>query len=140
MASNNCNKSIVQLSLDGEFIREWDMITEAANEIGTTLSNISCACRGKSQTAGGFRWYYKEDYLKNKDRIKPLTTCFYNGKRIIQLTKDYKFIKEWESLTEATNDLNLKQVSSISSALKKRNKTAGGYIWMYKEDYEKLCC
>lgn len=59
-------RSIVQLSLDGLFIREWSSITEA-NECHK--GHIHDCCRNNRKTAGGYKWMYKEDYLKAKKAL-----------------------------------------------------------------------
>lgn len=54
-------------------------------------------------------------------------------KTIIQYSKDMTLIKEWVSTTIAASTLNLK-ISAIHECLKGRNKTAGTFIWKYKEN------
>lgn len=51
---------------------------------------------------------------------------------IIQLTKSGEFIKEWPSATEAGRQLGIIR-TSICNCLKGYSKSAGGYIWKYKE-------
>lgn len=52
---------VVQLDLDGNFIREWDSECEASRN-GYIQGKISACCRGERKTHGGFQWYYKENY------------------------------------------------------------------------------
>lgn len=54
-------------------------------------------------------------------------------KEVIQYDKNGNFIKEWESITEASQKLNL-QISNISKCCSGGLKTTGGYIWKYKGD------
>lgn len=61
-----------------------------------------------------------------------------NKKKIVQL-KDDELIKVWKSITEASKAMELKSQSSISIACRNNNRTAKGFKWMYKEDYEKMC-
>ena len=56
------------------------------------------------------------------------------SKIVIQLDKDNNFIKEWQSILKAQQELNL---SHISACCRGKIKTSGGYVWKYKEDYEK---
>ena len=65
-------RSIVQLTTDGEFIRLWDYIGEAATYIGVSESCIRACCKGEQQTSGGYKWMYKEVYERweqNKDLL-----------------------------------------------------------------------
>lgn len=55
---------VVQLSIDGQFIREFNSVSEPF-ELGVVTvapSGISSCCRGKQNTAGGFKWKYSKDY------------------------------------------------------------------------------
>jgi group I intron endonuclease len=52
-------------------------------------------------------------------------------KPIIQCDLKNNFIKEWSGQTIASQMLNINQ-PSISNCLKNRSRTAGGYIWKYK--------
>lgn len=49
-------KAIIQLSLNGEYIRDWDCITDAQKIYGCHV--ISCA-RGNRNQCGGYKWKYK---------------------------------------------------------------------------------
>ena len=52
-------------------------------------------------------------------------------KKILQYDLNGIFIKEWESLTKASKELNI-QVSGINAVLKGRYNSSGGYKWRYK--------
>ena len=54
------NKPILQYSLSGEFIREWDSGKSASEELNINSGHISECCKGKLKTCGGFIWKYKE--------------------------------------------------------------------------------
>ena len=58
------SKKIVQLTLDNEFIRVWDSISEAVRELGFNSSTIAKCCRGIKHKHKGFKWMYYEDYIK----------------------------------------------------------------------------
>lgn len=52
-----------------------------------------------------------------------------NKKPIIQYDTNNTFIKEWESAKDAEN---LTKIKNISACCKNKRKTAGGYIWKFK--------
>lgn len=56
---HNCSKPILQYSLDGELVGEWDCGMDVQRELGIKQQNISNCCRGKLKTAYGFIWRYK---------------------------------------------------------------------------------
>lgn len=54
-------------------------------------------------------------------------------KQVIQLSlEDEKFIKEWDSVKSAMISLNIKHIDGVCRG---ERKSAGGYKWVYKEDY-----
>ena len=52
--------------------------------------------------------------------------------KILQFSKDGTFIKEWSSSHEAERQLGISQ-SNICHCLKGRKKSAGGFVWRYKD-------
>lgn len=56
--------------------------------------------------------------------------CF---KEIIQYDKNNNYLKLWNGALEVERCLEINN-SNIIQCCKKRRKTAGGYIWKYKED------
>lgn len=60
-ANHPGSSKVIQLSLNGEFIREWETIKDAQQYTGAT--NISRVCRNKKGQSGGFRWLYKKDLI-----------------------------------------------------------------------------
>lgn len=60
-------KAIIQLDLNGNFIKEWNSISLAARYFKLFHGNISACCKHKKdrKSLGGFKWEYKENYDKN---------------------------------------------------------------------------
>ena len=56
---------------------------------------------------------------------------------IVQLTYDFKFIKEWQNAAQAGRELSINYKNIHSVCNHKRNK-AGGYRWMYLSEYNNL--
>lgn len=59
---------VVQLSLQGDFIKEWSSQYLAIRELGlpSTFNGISNTVTGRQKTAAGFIWKYKSDYFKSE--------------------------------------------------------------------------
>lgn len=53
------------------------------------------------------------------------------AKSVKQLDKQGNVIKLWDSISEASRELEI-SVTSISNCLKGLSKTAGGFIWHYQ--------
>lgn len=76
----------------------------------------------------------KSNYSKN--RTKKHTENILNKikKPVLQFSLDGKFIKKWDSLLSAeTNNYGY-----IRGCLNGRQKTAGGYFWIYEKSWQKM--
>lgn len=52
------SKSIIQCNLNYEPIKQWKSIIDAERELNIHSTAIVRCCRGKSYTAGGYKWQY----------------------------------------------------------------------------------
>ncbi len=130
---------IVQLSLEGAFISYFVSIQAAIRETGAP--SIINVLSGKLKTSNRYQWMTKEDYdngkicinlcLIKKNKIERQN----RRKPVIQLDLKDNFIAEYTSCSEVKNKL---KINGIHEVLSFRNKTAGGFKWMYKSDYEFL--
>lgn len=55
---------VIQLSLDGEIIRQYVSGAEAGRATGYAKGNISKCCRGEIPTAYGYKWVYSKDFQR----------------------------------------------------------------------------
>ena len=55
---SNVRKRVLQYTLDGEFVREWESTAECGRN-GFNQGNIAACCRGLYESMYGFRWMYK---------------------------------------------------------------------------------
>ena len=124
-------KEIVQVSIEGEYIRDWYGSSSIERETGINESSIVGCCKGRQNTSGGYQWFYKENYDKNK--IKRV----HIGIEIVQLSLNNEFIKIWDNATLAGRELKINN-KNIGSCLNNKSKSSGGFKWMYYEDYLKL--
>ena len=58
MTNGKLSKRVLQLSLSGELIREWESTQECGRN-GFDQSNVARCCQGKQKTHKGFRFMYK---------------------------------------------------------------------------------
>ena len=114
--SNNTSRNR-RVSFNGETktVQEW------AELIGIT--NQAMAERLDSG-----RWTLEEalTYPKNNRPVKQPKF----RKRVEQYTADGEFVRVWESVTDAANELHL-HCENISRSLSSGRYTAGGYLWRY---------
>jgi hypothetical protein len=51
---------VLQYSLDGKFIKEWESQTEATKYLNKTGDGIGACCRGRQKQAYGYIWKFKK--------------------------------------------------------------------------------
>lgn len=54
-----CIKPVVQLSMKGKVIKEWDSATDVKRSLNIDNSEIGKCCKDQVKSAGGYRWRYK---------------------------------------------------------------------------------
>lgn len=57
-------RAVVQLDLNGNYIKTFQTTKEAAESIGQRGPNITICCQNTHRTAGGYMWRYKDEYIK----------------------------------------------------------------------------
>jgi hypothetical protein len=55
------NKPAIQYDLAGTFIKEWGSATLASQQLNIHYGSISSCCLGKTKTAGGYVWKFKNN-------------------------------------------------------------------------------
>ena len=128
-ACNGTNdKTVYQYSLTGEFLNEYKSAHEAARENNIQFTNICKVCRGERKTAGGFGWSYEKEVNK-----EPIKTKRISNNIVQQYTKDGKLIAEYNTAKEAWRQTGISD-TTIGLVCKGKGKTAGGFVWRYKND------
>lgn len=129
-------RAVMQISTDTfEQIRVFKTIELASKETNTDNTSIIHNCAGRLKSAGGFIWCYENDDVhqaikRYQSRKRPLRS---DAKSVLQFDNDNNLIKEWNSISNACNELSIPS-KSISCVCKGYQKTAGGYIWRYKQE------
>ena len=125
--------SILQYDLEGNFIRKWNSIKEAADYYNINSSNISECLTGRNKSSNKFIWkYYYNDNFPEK--IENYTN---NSKyrKIIQYDLFGNFIKIWDSMVDIESNLKIK-IHGINDCCKQIIQSSGNFIWrFYKEDF-----
>jgi len=123
-------RPLLQLSLEGNILREWDSVISAKDELG--INHIDACCRGTRKSAGGFVWRYVEDQIIDRSKYKARkTNNVKNRKHVEQLTVDGIKVNEFDSAFQAAKQTGISR-SNISNAVTGFSKTAGGFVWKYK--------
>lgn len=59
-AKENYSKKVIQYSLNGEFIKEWNSMHDVWRELGIRPSYICRCCKGLRNQTYGYIWKYKQ--------------------------------------------------------------------------------
>ena len=57
---NYCKRPVLQYSLNGELLKEWESAAEAGKN-GFSRTSITMCCKNKIKTANGYVWRYAEN-------------------------------------------------------------------------------
>lgn len=132
-AGKHSRKPIIQYTMDGEYINQYESITAATKAMNkTSPSQIQKSCAGKiSLTAYGYIWQYEDD--DNIEEIvsilKTKTKKGINKKAIQQIDKDGNIIAEYESASAAGRAFGKAHAAFAKAA--RDGGTAYGYYWKY---------
>lgn len=126
---------ICQYSRDGILIKTHDSALNAGIEIGVSASSITACCKNKQKTSGGYIWRYANEELN----YEHLQWCnegkknFHLKKAVYQYTINNNFVGEYASVKEASLKTGINR-AGISACCRGIAKSAGGYIWRYKDN------
>jgi NUMOD1 domain len=125
--------TVYQYNLDGNFIKKYSSILEAANEVKTRPENISRAMDGRNRTAKRFVW---RNFQKKKIKVD----LSKKGKRkVYQYDSAGNYLRSFESQAHVCRYYKI-PASLISQVLDERKfMTALGFAWRsYKKDKVKI--
>ena len=155
---NPVSKAIVMMDLEGNIVKEFDCIREANDyfDKDRAFSFISKVCINGG-TAYNYLWLFKEDYddLINKNKfddwyLQTKNRYINKSKKVItikskkvtrkvyQLNKNtLEIINEFKSIAEASKETSVLG-TSINRNCRHKSNSAGGYSWIYKDEYETI--
>ena len=67
MTNGKLSKKVLQFTLDGEFVREWESTNECGRN-GFNQGAVAACCRGKEKTHKGFCFMYADDYREKQSK------------------------------------------------------------------------
>lgn len=116
----SCN--INQLTLDGQFIRQWKSSMQIQRELGYKCTYIIAVCKGKYKQAYGYRWEYVDPEQQHK-----------HNSPVAALTKDGEFVAKYKSAAEAARFLKI-STTQIYFCLNGTYKSTHGLRFIYIDD------
>jgi hypothetical protein len=126
---------VYQYDLDGNFIREFKHCVDAYKTLKCSSNLYYHLEKGYPKTIQGCVFSYKL-YMKYPSKLLPKKTLF-NYTRyksyILQFDLNGNLVEQWSCNPNIiSKTLNINR-SNIGQCLNNKRKTAGGYIWKYKE-------
>lgn len=122
-------KTVAQYNLQGEFVKTFDSLTEAAKSARTTIQNISQCVNGRFKQAGGYIWRdFACDFLPSNDFPVRKKRC----RAVDQYDSQGNYIKTYGSLKEAATALGVTP-EAICNAAKGKIKMCAGFAWKYSQ-------
>ena len=130
---------VVQLSLEGKFVKKHRNCTKASIDIcgdSSMTENIRNCCDNKygCKSIKGYMWLYEKDYDKNKKYEYEKTKPF---KKVVKYDELGNFIKIYDScsIAEKETGINKKLISAVCHGQK---RVAYGYVWrLYGDSFDK---
>jgi hypothetical protein len=120
------NLSILQYSLNGNFIREFKNKREVENSLKMGRGLLCRVLQTNGlKSSGGYLWFYKGNVPE-----KIIKHTILHTKKISQYDLDGNFIESYDSIKEASKITNISDVNIISCAKGKYSR-AGNYMWRY---------
>jgi len=135
-AGKHSRKAVIQYTLDGDFIREFESASAASRELSCNNASISKCCKGNILTYNGYIWQYKDcdDIEERVLLVQSKPKVGKNVKAIFCLNEQKEIIKEYDSASAAGRAFGVAH-TGIAYAARTGGK-ACGYYWKYKgEDY-----
>ena len=128
-ANNPFSRKVRMYSLNGEYIRTFDCLSDTSRFCGVGDNSIGRVCRGERFSAGGYKWAYEGEANR---KISGHITLPTNKRGVLQYNSDGVLIEEYGSIAEAAKATGF-QATNIIHAAKGDLKTYKGYRWKYKE-------
>lgn len=115
-------------STDGDFIKSYSSMTEAAAAVGLKGVNAIVYClSGRARTGQGYFW--SEEKVNNF-----IPDVKANITEVHKFTLAGKHVGQFKSLKEAAKSINKTNTSPISQCLTGARNKAYGFIWGYTKD------
>ena len=126
-------KRVSMYSLDGNFIKEFDSITDAEKETCVLGVNISACCKYKIRQSGGYQWRYEKLEMIEKVRPKKIAEDLRTrGCKQVDMYNGIVKVQRFASVLDAAKFIGKPNAqANISACALGKRKSAYGYGWTY---------
>lgn len=122
--------TIIQYDLQGNYIKQWDTISDASKSLSIPTTNISKCCKGQINTINNFIFLYDDDNID--DRLLAVSNKYKcKCKKVNSYNLDGILLHEFDSVGEAAKYYKASPKSIIACC--KGNKMSNNNI-IFKYD------
>jgi len=122
------SKPIIQCTIDGRYIKEWESAVYVSKVLNLSQTNISRACLHNNNYAHNYLWFFKSEYEQKDFNISKFIPNI--GKRINQYTLDGQLIKTWDTYKDIIINSNIR-TTYLLGCCEGTYKSHKGFIWKY---------
>lgn len=126
------SRPVVQFTFRGEYVNEYLSSAHADVASGLYRGAVFRAAQNCG-TACGYQWRFRDSWTGGdiEPYERPISI---KRKKIIQMNLDGQILNVYDSIKDASRKTNIAR-SNISSCLTGRVHRAGGFQWIYEEQY-----
>lgn len=127
---------VVQLTLTGQFVKEWSCANEASKCLHISDGAIRCCCNrcegSRQRTAGGYIWINKVDYESNNYDMSYYRSVITSTPRPVgQYDKSGNMVAIYKSIADAKIAADVKNIVKCCTG---ERPFAGGFAWKYLDE------
>ena len=124
------SKPIIQCTIDGKYIQEWESANYASKILDLEQAPISKCCSYKNQYAYDCLWFFKSEYGQENFDINKFIPKI--SKKINQFTLDGELIKTWNTYKDI-REIPMFRTTYVLGCCEGIYKTHKGFMWEYAQ-------
>ena len=125
---------VLQYNLEGQFVEEYESMTEASKATGISLPHIAQCTYGERDSAGNYMWKIKEGEEITL-QIEPYKQRPRRAKSVLQYDINGNLMHEYPTIEDAVHANNISR-GTIMKCLQDPKKSYAGCVWRSKSKGE----
>lgn len=126
------NIPVLQIDLDGNIVRRFSSVTEAAKHFNVTTANISASCTKRVKCCQNFFFQHEKSYNEEEKQYILSVTQVGRNRIIQQLDINGNRIKRWLNIKDAAEFCEVSR-STMKTCIKNETELAG-FLWKFVSD------
>jgi hypothetical protein len=129
------NRKIIQFDIEGNRLKSFYCLREAAESVGCSPSSIGYCCNGRYKTTKGYRWKYESidsNGTECESNLPSLNGKYRKNMKIVQYDIEGNRLNSFNTSREAAEHVGILSRSNITHCCNNDRKMAAGYVWKYE--------